>query len=285
MKKYILITGGNAGIGRATAVALAKAGNAVVITSRSKVKGQEAVATIRREAGHSEVHFLTCDLANLASVRTMAQQYQSQFGPLDTLINNAGLITDKLQWTQDGFEMQIGVNHLGHFLLTSLLLPLLQNSPEARIINVSSKAHYNGRIRFDSFRGELGPEKYNGMAAYAQSKLANILFTKELARRYPGITSHSLHPGVVGTSIAEKNDNKLLWRWGWKLFSPFMLTPAKGARTSVFLASHPKALESNGQYFDKQRAVTPDPLAKDVTLAMKLWDKSAELTSVRASTS
>jgi len=133
------------------------------------------------------------------------------------LINNAGLITDKLQFTKEGFELQIGVNHLGHFILTTALIDLLEKSKEPRVVNVSSKAHYRGKINFDTFKGEVGAERYSGMAAYGQSKLANILFTKELVRRYPKICSHSLHPGVVGTEIAGKNDNKTSWRFLWKI--------------------------------------------------------------------
>ena len=275
--QHILITGGNAGIGKATAIALAKNGAKVIIACRNNTKAAQAVTEIKAAANSEEVYSLRCDLASFESVKECAQDYRKQFGQLDILINNAGLITDKLQFTKEGYEMQIGVNHLGHFLLTTELIDLLEESKEARIINVSSGAHYRGKIKFDTFKGEIGPDKYNGMAAYSQSKLANVLFTKELAKRYPSIISHSLHPGVVSTEIAQKNENKSLWKYAWKLFSPLMLNSAKGAKTSVYLASSPEALKSNGKYFEKQKEKAPAGIANDAALAEKLWEVSERL--------
>lgn len=275
--QYILITGGNAGIGKATAIALAKKGARVIIACRNSTKGVTAVAEIKEATNSNEIYSVSCDLASFESVRVCAQLYRDQFGQLDILINNAGLITDRLQFTKEGFEMQFGVNHLGHFLLTSLLIDLLKKSIEPRIINVSSGAHYRGKINFNSFKGEAGDKKYNGMEAYSQSKLANVLFTKALAKRYPAICSHSLHPGVVNTEIAQKNENKILWKIMWKLFSPIMLTHDKGAFTSVFLASSPEALKTNGKYFNKQKETIPSDLAQDEDLADKLWEISKTL--------
>ena len=174
--------------------------------------------------------------------------------------------------------MQIGVNHLGHFLLTKLLIDLLEKASTPRIINVSSTAHYNGKINFNSFKGELGAAKYKGMSAYGQSKLANVLFTKELTRRYPKICSHSLHPGVVSTEIAGKSGN-LLWRFIWTMMSPFILSASKGARTSVHLATSQEVLQTNGKYFEKEKEKEPSALAKDAALAKQLWEVSEELTS------
>ena len=275
--QHILITGGNAGIGKATAIALAKEGHTIIIACRNESKAQEAVTDIKTTTKNKAIHYLLCDLASFESVKNCAAAYRQQFGQLDILINNAGLVTDKLQFTKDGFELQIGVNHLGHFLLTTQLIDLLEKSAEPRVINVSSKAHYNGKINFNSFKGELGAEKYKGMLAYAQSKLANILFTKELVRRYPTICSHSLHPGVVGTKIANKNNNKKSWRIAWTLFSPFMLNTSKGAKTAIFLATSSEALKTNGKYFDKQKEVKPAALAEDKALAQRLWTVSEEL--------
>ena len=275
--QHILITGGNAGIGKATAIALAKKGAKIIIACRNEAKAQQAVAAIKKAARNEEIYSLTCDLASFDSVKNCAQNYRQQFGQLDILINNAGLITDKLQFTKEGFELQIGVNHLGHFLLTNSLIDLLEQSTAPRIINVSSKAHYRAKVKFNTFRGELGAEKYSGMAAYGQSKLANILFTKELAKRYPKICSHSLHPGVVGTEIAGKNNNKKLWSILWSVFSPFMLNTSKGAKTSVYLATSPEVLAINGKYFDKQKEVKPSEVAENAELAKELWDKSEEL--------
>ena len=275
--QHILITGGNAGIGKATAIALAKKGAKIIIASRNDVKAAKAVAEIKAATNNEEIYSLTCDLASFDSVRACAQNYRKQFGQLDILINNAGLVTDKLQFTKDGFELQIGVNHLGHFLLTTQLIDLLEKSKEPRIVNVSSKAHFSGKINYNTFKGEIGAAKYKGMLAYSQSKLANVLFTKELARRYPSICSHSLHPGVVGTEIAQKNDNKTLWKVVWKLFSPVMLSPTKGAKTSVYLASSPNVLKTNGKYFDKQKEKAPAEIANDIALGQELWRVSEEL--------
>lgn len=275
--KHILITGGNTGIGFATATALAKEENTIILACRNISKANEAIQQIKNKTSNSEIYALECDLSHLDSIRTCAQEYKKQFGKLDLLINNAGLVTDKLQFTKDGFELQFGVNHLGHFLLTTELIELLLKSEEARIINVSSGAHYRGKINFDSFEGEIGHDRYNGMAAYSQSKLANVLFTKELAIRYPNIISHSLHPGVVGTSIAAKNDNSKLWKIVWKVFSPFMLSPDKGARTSIYLATSKEPLKINGRYFQKRKETKPAELAFDIELAEKLWKVSERL--------
>ncbi len=277
--QHILITGGNAGIGKETAIALAKEGNTIVIACRNEAKAQQAVTEIKTASKQENIHYLLLDLASLESIKKGATAYRQQFGQLDILINNAGLITNNLQFTQDGFELQFGVNHLGHFLLTNNLIDLLEKAKVPRIVNVSSKAHYRAKVNFNTFKGEGGADRYNGMAAYGQSKLANILFTKELSRRYPAISSHCLHPGVVSTDIAQKNGNKKLWGILWTLFSPFMLSAAKGAKTSIYLATSSEALKTNGLYFDKQKVQEPSPLAKDAELAKRLWEVSEGLIS------
>jgi len=276
--QHILITGGNAGIGKETALALAKKGNTIILACRNTTKAKNAVAEIKATTKNEAIHYVPCDLASFESIKNCAAAYREQFGQLDILINNAGLVTDKLQFTKEGFELQIGVNHLGHFLLTQLLLDLLEAAPSPRIINLSSAAHYSGKINFQTFKGEIGADKYKGMLAYAQSKLANVLFTKELARRYPTICSHCLHPGVVSTRIAQKNDNKKIWGILWKLMSPFMLNSTKGAKTSIHLATSSEVLNINGKYFDKQKEKDPSPIAKDAALAQQLWELSEQLT-------
>ncbi len=277
--QHILITGGNTGIGKATATALAKKGHTIILACRNESKAKEAIKHIKEKSKNEAIHYLECDLASFESIKNCSYEYHQQFGKLDILINNAGLISDKLQFTKDGFELQIGVNHLGHFLLTKQLIGLLEEATEARIVNVSSKAHYRGKINFNTFKGELGSDKYNGMAAYSQSKLANILFTKELVKRYPKICSHSLHPGVVKTEIASKNGNKRLWRYLWKMITPFMIDTTKGAKTSVYLSSSDEVLRINGKYFEKQKEKEPSILANDPVLAKKLWEVSEELIS------
>lgn len=274
--QHILITGGNAGIGKATAITLTQKGAKVIIACRNETKAKQAILDIKKAAGSESVDYLVCDLSSFASIKSCAENYLNKFGQIDVLVNNAGLFTNTLQLTKEGFELQFGVNHLGHFLLTHLLLDALQKSDAPRILNVSSGAHYGGKINMQSFKGELGAEKYKGMLAYQQSKLANVLFTKELARRYPNICSHALHPGVVSTEIALKETN-WLFRTLWRVLRPMMLTPEKGAKTSVYLASSPDILKVNGKYFEKSKEKEPSPFAKDETLAKQLWEVSETL--------
>lgn len=273
MVQHILITGGNAGIGKATAIGLAQKGAKVVIACRNEAKAKQAVLDIKKAAKSEIVDYLICDLSSFDSIKSCAENYLNTFGQIDVLVNNAGLFTNTLQLTKEGFELQFGVNHLGHFLLTHLLLDALQKSPAPRIVNVSSGAHYNGKINTQFFRGEIGEEKYKGMPAYQQSKLANVLFTKELARRYPNICSHALHPGVVSTEIAQKETN---WFFStiWRVFRPIMLSAEKGAKTSIYVASSPDVLKVNGRYFDKCKEKEPAPLSKDEALAKELWEVS-----------
>jgi len=271
--QHILITGGNSGIGKATAIALAQRGAKVIIACRNETKAKEAVWNIKKAAESELVDYVTCDLSDFNSIKSCTENYLNKFARIDVLINNAGLFTDTLQLTRQGFELQFGVNHLGHFLLTHLLLDALQKSPTPRIINMSSGEHYRGKIDMQSFRGEMGVKDYKGMLAYRQSKLANVLFTKELARRYPNIYSHALHPGIVSTEIAQKETNWLLSGF-WRLIRPMMMTPEKGAKTSVYLASSAEVLKVNGKYFTKCKEKEPARLAKDETLAKQLWEVS-----------
>lgn len=275
--KHILITGGNAGIGKATAIALGKKGDRIILAARNKSKAEKAVNEIKKATSNDEIYSVICDLSDFASIRNCSEKIKKQFSSLDILINNAGVVTDKLQFTKEGFELQIGVNHLGHFLLTTELLKMISAADDPRIINVSSNAHFNGKINFDTFKGDLGGRNFKGMAAYAQSKLANVLFTKELANRYPGIMSHSLHPGVVRTNIANKNDNSRLWQTVWSLIKPFLLSPEKGAKTSIYLAQSKDAKEVNGQYYHKRKVINASALANDMQLAKKLWEESSKL--------
>lgn len=276
MIQHILITGGNAGIGKATAIGLAKKGAKVIIACRNEAKAKQAVLDIKKAAGSESVDYLICDLSDFDSIKSCAENYLNKYGQIDVLVNNAGLFTSDLQLTKQGFELQFGVNHLGHFLLTHFLLDALQKSPAPRIVNVSSAAHYSGKINIQTFRGEIGAKRYKGMPAYAQSKLANVLFTKELARRYPSICSHALHPGVVSTEIAQKDTNWFASKI-WGLFRPVMLSTEKGAKTSVYLASSPDVLKVNGKYFEKSKEKEPAPLAKDEALAKQLWEVSETL--------
>ncbi|MCB0643832.1 MAG: SDR family oxidoreductase [Phaeodactylibacter sp.] len=270
--KIVLITGGNAGVGKATAEGLARQGALVIIACRNADKAQSAVADIQAATGNPQVSFLPLDLASFASIRALVADFKATYPRLDVLINNAAALTSKFQMTQEGFEMQIGVNHLGHFLLTTELLDRLAESDDPRVVNVSSEAHYNGKIRFETFR-EAHPN-YNVLAAYSQSKLANVLFTKELGRRYPFLTTHALHPGFVRSKLGYKASSwwvSLLWA----LARPMMVSTTKGAATSIYLATSPALKGTQGNYFDeKQQVKHAAKIAYDKALAHELWERS-----------
>lgn len=274
--KKILITGGNSGIGKAAATALAEMGAHVILVSRDAAKGEEARQEIILTSRNTRVDLLQCDLASLDSVRDLSDKIHKEYHQLDVLINNAGIYVDQRMETADGFEYQIGVNHLSHFLLTNLLIDLLRKSAPSRIINVSSAAHLGGKINFNDLHLRKG---YNGWKSYAQAKLANVLFTYELAHRLTGsgITVNCLHPGVVGTRFAVNRKtgkpNPLM-----ALAKPFMLTPAQGAETTVYLAASPEVEGVTGKYFVKRRQKASSRSSYDLVAAEKLWNISAELT-------
>lgn len=279
-RQTILITGGNDGIGRATAQVLLERGHRVVIAGRSATKLEAATATLKYRTGSEEVDWLHCDLANLASVRKAADNFLGRYDQLDVLINNAGIFSNDLQMSDDGVEMQFAVNHLGHFLLTNALLPMISAGPIGRIVNLASVAHFHGRIDFNNLRGEGGPEHYNGLNAYAQSKLANVLFTRELARRYPQIESNCLHPGVVRTRIANKRSR---WYYSllWTFYKPFMRPTRCGARTPLYLALSPEVKGVSGRYFDERQCCRkPSEAARDPELANRLWLESEALSGI-----
>ncbi|MDX2001945.1 MAG: SDR family oxidoreductase [Chitinophagales bacterium] len=277
--KICLITGGNAGIGKATAVGLAKQGAQVVIVSRSEEKAQQAVKDIIAQSNNQQVDYLIADLASQQSIRQLAAEFKSKYSQLHVLVNNAGAFFSEYGLTEDGIERQWAVNHLAPFLLTNLLLDVLKASAPARIVNVSSRAHYRGKIDFEDLNGT---KNYDGFfKAYSQSKLANVLFTAELDRRLKGtgVTANSLHPGVVSTEIAQKNSSGWAY-WGWTFLRPFMVSTEQGAATSVFLASSPKVEGVSGKYFEKSKEKKPGKLAQDAALAKRLWEVSAQLTKL-----
>lgn len=279
--KLVLITGGNAGIGLATAVALAKKGAEVIITARSEQKAIEAVNRIKAQSGSDRVGHLLLDLSSLHSVRNAAQEFKSRFERLDVLINNAGCYFSDLQLSEDGIEMQFATNHLGHFLLTNLLMDELKAADRARIINLSSIAHKQTRS-LDLTDLNYGKDSYGGWKAYSRSKFCNILFTNELARRVKdaGIVVNAVHPGGVRTEIAEKNANWLT-ALGWVLAKPFFITVEQGAATSVHLASSPEVANETGGYWVKCKRFHSNRPSQDPQLAKALWEKSEELVGQR----
>lgn len=276
--KVAVITGANSGIGKETAKALAQQGVAVVMGCRDADRAETARQEIAAESDNSNVVVIPLDLASLQSVRDFVAEFERQYDHLDLLINNAGLFPFKKQITQDGYETQFGVNHLGHFLLTHLLMPRLQKAEQARVINVASMIHHLGKIDFDSFRGE---KRYSPLGAYGQSKLANVLFTRELAKRCKGtsVTAYSLHPGAVGTNIAGRG---LVRRTLYKLLGGY-LTPARGAKTSIYLATAPGIESTSGSYYDEYCKVKPgSKRSRDAALAERLWQVSAQLLGLDA---
>lgn len=260
--KTVLVTGATNGIGWVTARGLARVGARVVIVGRNPGK----TARVAAEIGAADT--LIADLSELAQVRRAAAEFRERVGRLDVLVNNAGAFYSRRQETREGIELTWALNHLAPFLLTGELLPLLRQSEDARVVTVASAAHRFGRIRFDDPEFRHG---YGGWAAYNQSKLANILFTRELARREPGVKSNSVHPGLVRSGFGHNNGGavSLLWR----LFERFGTTPEAGAKTSILLASDP-ALKVSGHYFNTGREIRPAPHALDDGAAQRLWTLS-----------
>jgi NAD(P)-dependent dehydrogenase (short-subunit alcohol dehydrogenase family) len=280
--KTVVVTGGNSGIGFETAAALAEMGARVVVTARNADKGRAAVGRIteRADAAGKEggAQLVVFDLAELASVRRGAGEILEQAPRIDVLVNNAGIVLSERTETVDGLESTLAINHLGPFLLTNLLADRIGASPPARIVNVSSSAHAAARkgIPFDDLQSE---RRYRTMRVYGQSKLANILFTLELARRLQGtgVTANSLHPGTVRTGYGADGDTTGYLAFGLKISRPFFLSPAQGARTSIYLASSPEVEGVSGEYFVKCKPRQPKRWARDPEAAEQLWQVSEEL--------
>ncbi len=281
--KTVVITGGNSGIGFETASALAGAGARVVITARDRERGEAAVTELRARQG-GDVDLAVFDLGSLASVRAGATEVLERCPRVDVLVNNAGVVLTGRRVTADGYEATFAVNHLGPFFFTQLLTERLVASAPARVVTVSSTAHRSARrgMAFDDLQAERG---YSAMPVYGRSKLANILFTTELARRLSGsgVTANSLHPGTVATGYGRDGDATGLLGWGIRVYTPFMKTPDRGARTSVYLASAPAVAGASGEYFIGTRARRPSRAARDSEAARRLWDVSEELVEAAAS--
>jgi retinol dehydrogenase 14 len=276
----VLVTGGTGGIGKATATGLAALGARVGITGRDQARTEAAAAGIRAAAGSPVVDAFAADLSVQAGVRRLAAQVLDTYPRLDVLVNNAGGFWAHRHVTADGLEYTFALNHLAPFLLTSLLLDRLTASAPARIVTVSSGAHTRARIDFDDLQGE---QTYSGQRAYSQSKLANVMFTYELARRLDGtgVTATVLHPGVVRTSFgAEDQAAYLAAMIG--VARPFMKTPAQGASTPIYLASSPQVEGITGRYFVNRKPKTSSKASYDTAAAARLWQVSADLTDMTA---
>jgi NAD(P)-dependent dehydrogenase (short-subunit alcohol dehydrogenase family) len=275
----ILITGATSGIGLEAGVALARSGARVVLAGRDPVRTAAAVNEVRKRASGAAVDSVLGDFASQASIREMAQDVLARYDRLDVLVNNAGAVNASRTVTQDGIEATFAVNHLGPFLLTNLLLALLKRSAPARIVNVSSDSHYRGTLDFDDLGYERGG--YQILSAYSRSKLANVLFTRSLARRLngSGVTANVLHPGTVATNIWSRAP----WyaRPVLALYKRFaMISPAAGAETITYLAVSPQVDGTTGLYFENNKPKEPSKLAQDDALAQRLWDESARLVGI-----
>ena len=264
--KVSIVTGANTGIGKETARGLAAAGGTVVLAVRDSAKGEAARADIVSTTKNEDVVVMELDLAKKSSIRAFARAFEAKYDRLDVLVNNAGVWTRSLQKTEDGFETIFGVNHLGTFLLTRELQPLLERSAPARIVVVSSGLHYRGKMEWDDLQFER--RSFGGTTAYNQSKLANVLFTKALARRLlgTGVTVNALHPGVVATELTRE-----LPSFVKKIAGLFMLTPADGAKTSLHVALSNDVASTTGAYFDKSREKKAAPAALDEAAQERLW--------------
>lgn len=272
--RVCLITGATHGIGTVTARGMAEAGFHVVMACRDLTRATALRDELRAQYSTKMIDAVECDLASLASVRRAAEIFQSGHQRLDVLINNAGMMPSGFQLSEDSFELTFATNHLGPFLLTNLLVPLIEQSAPARIVNVTSRAHKRGVLNLESIVSD--GDGHNDMRSYSRSKLANVMFTLALARRLAGsnVTCNCLHPGVVATNIIPKGS----WMGvAGKVLKPFMLSERRGAETSLYLALSDTLVGQSGGYYDEhQTPRTPSALARDIDTQERLWERSAE---------
>ena len=269
--KVCIVTGANSGIGKVTAQALADRGASVVMVCRDRARGEAALNEIISGSKNDSVELMLCDLSSQKSIRELAGRFKRTHDRIDVLVNNAGVYLRNRSLTEDGIETTFAVNHIAYFLLTDLLLDQIKRSAPARIVNVSSGAHMRGKLDFENLQGEKG---YGGVRAYMNSKLANVLFTYELARRLEAtkVTANCLHPGAVATGIF-----RALPRPIEALIKMFTLSPEKGAETSIYLASSPQVEGVTGKYFIKKAETRSSPESYNKDVARRLWAESARL--------
>jgi NAD(P)-dependent dehydrogenase (short-subunit alcohol dehydrogenase family) len=277
--KIILITGSTNGIGEAAALELAKKGPNVIIVGRNQAKTSQVVQQVRDASGNPKVDGLVADLSSMSEVRKLANMVHQKYQGINILINNAGGIYATRTLTADGYEYTFALNHLSYFLLTNLLLDLLIANAPSRIINVSSRSHEGAVLNFDDLQNSR-QYGFGGYRAYGQSKLENLLFTYELARRLDGtrVTVNALHPGTVATGFGE--NNTAVMKLSMQIFHQFSLTPEQGADTVVYLASSPEVEGISGKYWTLRKPVPSSPESNDEGTQKRLWAISAQLTSL-----
>lgn len=281
--KTVMVTGATGGIGRVTALEIARQGATVVIVGRNEAKARGIVSAIQNETGNERVSYLLADLSSISATKALAEEYRSKFDRLDVLVNNAGAIFMTRGETVDGFENTFALNHLvGYFYLTNLLLDVIVASAPARIVSVSSGAHSFGGMNFDDLQGK---EKYSGWLAYGQSKLANVLFTYELARRLEGtgVTANALHPGFVASNFGRTNNREsTLQRVGLRMSQIMAVSEEKGAATSIYLATSPEVEGVTGKYFQNCKPKNSSKASYSRADQSRLWQVSEQLLQIHA---
>jgi NAD(P)-dependent dehydrogenase (short-subunit alcohol dehydrogenase family) len=274
--KVALVTGGTSGIGKATAMALSAMGADVVVVGRDPERGERAAAEIRAQTG-GRVDLALADLSSQAEVRALAEEFKRRYDRLDVLVNNAGLVQSTRTETVDGLEATFAINHLAPFLLTNLLLDMLRQSAPSRVVTVSSEAERWGNIDFDDLQSK---KNYRGFPVYGMTKLANIMFTYELAERLKGmgVAATCMHPGAVNTRFGTNNRGPMTILF--RAFKPFMRTPEQGADTVIWLASSPDVEGVSGRYYSDRKPIEPKKIANDTAARRRLWEESESLTGL-----
>jgi len=280
--KIVLITGANSGIGKETTRALAKKGATIIMACRNLEKAEPVGEIIQIESKNPNIEVMKLDLASLNSVRNFTQEFKTRYQQLNVLINNAGVFCMKREETAEGFELTMGVNHLGHFLLTHELLPILEKTPEARIINLSSDAHFSAGLDLDDLHFKR--RKYSGFKAYGASRLATVFFTQELAERLKekDITVNSLHPGHVDTNMWNLWGTERKWYQSIinGMIKLFLISAEEGAQTSIYLASSNEVKGITGKYFARKKIKAASEKCSDIKLQKELWQLSEQLTEI-----
>jgi len=273
--KVVLITGGTSGIGKAVATGIARMGARVVIVARNEKRGDDARRDIMRKSGSGDVDVLVADLSTRAVIRELAEEFRGRYERLDVLVNNAATVTGTRRLTPEGFETQFFVNHLAYFMLTCLLIDVLRASAPSRVVNMASTAHSSGVIDFEDLQMS---QRYTGWQAYANSKLANVMFTYALARRLEGtgVTANCVHPGVIHTGLLRRYSfvlNAL-----FHALSVFFKKPEEGAVTPIYVATSPEVANVTGKYFRRGAAMGTSEASNDVAAQERLWKMSEEMT-------